>query len=320
MKKKKFSLKIKDNNNTNSFKNFYYDDSSVLTSYEEIISKINEVIQKKKSKKCFLEINLYHFPTNENIIIKNEFEWNFLYNYNVINECIDKNRLKINYTETAKSTENEGLYKIIKYIMEKKVPKSFYLYSLISFINYKNFLDEFIKFFCNQLYNTDLDKIREKENYNIKFDTKFQNKKEKKEEHNNINKNISFLKTKEFLELFNSNYLKTIKIIDSFKRIETIINVKNEENQFNDNICNKTTLNKEKKSDNDDNSSDDDILKTLNKSFEKTNYLLLDDDINESIYLDNKKYFKKFNKKNYYIGIEDYKDKINKNLLIKLNK
>ena len=314
MKNTKFIIKIK-KNNSSSYKKLFYDSLSILTSFDDIYSNIKDAIQISKEsqnkKLKDLVIILKHIPTGQNITIKNKEDWNFIYNYNVISECIKNNSLEINYKEIDKSTNKETLSKIMKYIIETKIPKYFYIDSLISFVfNNEAYLENFISFFFNELFKTDLDNIYN--NYNT-FNLIHKN---------NINKESLkiknyLIKTNEFLNLFNTNYLNILKDMHSLDRIKGIFDDKNKEkNQLKD--VNKTIVH-DHDNDNDNTCDDmdfdeDDCVKKLNLSFEKksNSKVLFDNIIAENYYSDNNQFFKKFNKEEYYIGIEDFNDKINR--------
>ena len=314
MKNTNFSIKIKKNNNSGGYKKIFFKDLSILISFDDIYSNIKDVIQNKESQNKKLKdfvIILNHIPTGQNITIKNKKDWNFLYNYNVITECIKSKTLEINYKEIDKSTNKENLSKIMKYIIERKIPKYFYIDSLISFVfNNETYLENFISFFFNEIDNTDLDCIYN--NYNT-FNLIHKN---------NINKESLkiknyLIKTNEFLNLFNTNYLNILKDMHSLDRIKEIFDDKNKEKNQLKNV-NKTIVH-DHDNDNDNTCDDmdfdeDDCVKKLNLSFEKrsNSKILFDNIIAENYYSDNKQFFKKFNKEEYYIGIEDLNDKINR--------
>ena len=314
MKNTKFIIKIK-KNNSSSYKKLFYDSLSILTSFDDIYSNIKDAIQISKEsqnkKLKDLVIILKHIPTGQNITIKNKEDWNFIYNYNVISECIKNNSLEINYKEIDKSTNKETLSKIMKYIIETKIPKYFYIDSLISFVfNNEEYLENFISFFFNELFKTDLDNIYN--NYNT-FNLIHKN---------NINKESLkiknyLIKTNEFLNLFNTNYLNILKDMHSLDRIKGIFDDKNKEkNQLKD--VNKTIVH-DHDNDNDNTCDDmdldeDDCVKKLNLSFEKksNSKILFDNKNTENYYSNNNQFFKKFNKEEYYKGIEDFNDEINR--------
>ena len=317
MKNEKFSLKIKDNT-SGGYKNIYYNDSLILTNFDKIYEQINKINELQTKKKEQFAIILEH-PKIEIITIKNKEEWNFLYNYNIINECINKNKLKINHKKIGELMDKDNFNNIIKYIIEEKIPKSFYFNVLINFIIYKNYLEEFKLYFLNELFNSDLDKLKDKVKINNNLiDKEITNKKENKDIQKTINK-IQIPETIDFLNIFNRNYLNSFKFIDSIDNIKAIFNDKNDKNEEmkkkDPNKINKTMIKNEINSDNDSNSSDNDEGPQNKSNFNcgiKNNLLLLESKAEEKTYFDNNKKFKKFNKKEYYIGIEDFKDKLNR--------
>ena len=93
----KFGLQIKNNNGYYSPVNIV---QTALISYDIICSEINKIFQMKNEleEKELKPINIHlKHKDLKKIIIYNNDEWNFLYNYNIINECISKNKLRLDY-------------------------------------------------------------------------------------------------------------------------------------------------------------------------------------------------------------------------------
>ena len=295
MKKEKFSLKIKDIN-SGGYKNIYYIDPLILTDYEKIQAEIIKINQSnnnnEKNFAIILEYPKKNSLSTEILTIKTKEEWNFLYNYNIISECINKNKLKINIKKISELTEKDNLDNIIKIIMEEKITKTFYFNSLINFINQNNYLEEFKLFFINELFKSYLDKGKDKDknnNYSILIDKEI--------------KTIENKVMPAFVNTFNKKYLNSLKLIDSLDNIKAIIDGKNEkkeEIEKNEMNTINNTMAIKSYSDDDKNNSDIDENQnnktTLNYKKEN-NLLLLETKIDEKKYFDNNNYFKKFKKK-----------------------
>ena len=113
-KKDDFALLIKKNidNNKDKFKKVHKN-SSILKDYKSICLEINKIISKKEQLEEYelkpLKLYLKYQNQNQNkaiennnneemnIEINNKEEWDILYNYNIINECINSNKLKLYY-------------------------------------------------------------------------------------------------------------------------------------------------------------------------------------------------------------------------------
>ena len=303
-----FNLRIKNNK---GFVKPVYIDKSVLISYDIICTEINKVFQNKNNiekidlKPIYIYLKHEHL---ENITIYNNDEWNFLYNYNIIQECVSNNRLKLDF---AVIKENEMIdeekrqrnsFNILQYIM-KKIPEYFYLEILSKFIYInKDIREKFQKFFLNELMNISYDEIKNKNNDKNDLNSLINN-------YNNIynqnNKNY-YVKSKDFLKLFNEQILKIKNHINYIHLINNIIEDKNIENK-NNNI---NEINK------------DDNLYNAEKVFiDKDNILfrVLNKEIEHKKYLDKNNYFKKSNNKEYYCGIEELKDGMKREIINILN-
>ena len=96
-----FALFIKKNIKKKSIFNKVPKNPSILSDYKAICLEINKIITKKEQLKENNLIPLIIFLEHHNhkkIVINNKEEWDILYNFNIINECIiNKNKLKIDY-------------------------------------------------------------------------------------------------------------------------------------------------------------------------------------------------------------------------------
>jgi hypothetical protein len=255
-----------------------------------------------------INIHLKHKDLKK-IIIYNNDEWNFLYNYNIINECISKNKLRLDYEITDpnkiidEEKRQENSFKIIQYII-KKIPQNFHLEILTKFLKSNKEIGELFKnFFMNEIMNISYDEIMKKykNNEKQKIDKLFNNYNE-----NYIYKKGSkdyYIKSNEFIEMFNEQILNNnINIING---INNIIEENNMDNQNNTekNGC-EHKINNRKFLINANNI----LLTKLNKKIEDKNYL------------DENNYFKKLNINDYYCGIEEINDDINRELITILKK
>lgn len=292
-------------------------DKYILTSYEEICTEINKINSGKdnleKNDIKPVEIYLNHKKIEKKIIIYNKEEWNFLYNYNIINECIsNSNKLKIDYKiidasdKIDENAKNENFSRIISYIMTQ-IPQNFYFKILFKFFDANEEVGKlFQKFFLNKLKNTNLDELNNKKQ-GVR-DSLLLNK---KNDSQTFNENEYSLKTNEFLKTYKSQILR-------FKNtIMDIIEEGDDKNNDNNNNIIKTV-----KTDINDNIIKDEFI-DINKSDiipENNNiyFTILEKEIDEKKYVDvvdNKKYFKKLKMEEYYLGIEEIKDKLKREIL-----
>ena len=299
----KFGLQIKNNNGYYSPVNIV---QTALISYDIICSEINKIFQMKneleENELKPINIHLKHKDLKK-IIIYNNDEWNFLYNYNIIHECISKNKLRLDYEITDpnkiinEEKRQENSFKIIQYII-KKIPQNFHLEIITKFLNSNKEIGELFKnFFINEIMNISYDEImkKNKNNEKQKIDKLINNYNEnyiyKKE-----NKDY-YIKSNEFIEMFNEQILNNnINIING---INNIIEEKNMDNQNIEKNKYKHKINNPKFIINANNI----LLTKLNKKIENKNYL------------DENNYFKKLNINEYYCGIEEINDDINRELI-----
>ena len=299
----KFGLQIKNNNGYYSPVNIV---QTALISYDIICSEINKIFQMKneleENELKPINIHLKHKDLKK-IIIYNNDEWNFLYNYNIIHECISKNKLRLDYEITDpnkiidEEKRQENSFKIIQYII-KKIPQNFHLEIITKFLNSNKEIGELFKnFFINEIMNISYDEImkKNKNNEKQKIDKLINNYNEnyiyKKE-----NKDY-YIKSNEFIEMFNEQILNNnINIING---INNIIKEKNMDNQNIEKNKYKHKINNPKFIINANNI----LLTKLNKKIENKNYL------------DENNYFKKLNINEYYCGIEEINDDINRELI-----
>ena len=121
-------------------------DKSIFQDYNKLLHKAN---YSPFSRKCII---LTH-PKLGTLKISNEQEWNFLYNNNIINECIKteiKGRLKdkivhkLNIYFQSPDIEVEAKYSDILENIMNKISPDFYITQLLNFLNQrKDIVNEF---------------------------------------------------------------------------------------------------------------------------------------------------------------------------------
>ena len=121
-------------------------DKSIFQDYNKLLNKAN---YSPSSRKCII---LTH-PKLGTLKISNEQEWNFLYNNNIINECIKteiKGRLKdkivhkLNIYFQSPDIEVDAKYSDILENIMNKISPDFYITQLLNFLNQrKDIVNEF---------------------------------------------------------------------------------------------------------------------------------------------------------------------------------
>ena len=162
--------KVKDK----SFSPKSFENNSILNKYEEILKLKKDKDESKKS------IIVKH-PELGNLKINNEQEWNFLYQNNLINECIEKKYIKKNNSTrkilkidfTKQSSENKIKYSdIISHLMNNISPDT-YITHLLNFLNIrKDILNEFKLYIIDTFLNSQKSK---EDNENLVIDNKEEN-------------------------------------------------------------------------------------------------------------------------------------------------
>lgn len=132
-------------------------DKSIFQDYNKLLHKAN---YSPFSRKCII---LTH-PKLGILKISNEQEWNFLYNNNIINECIKteiKGRLKdkivhkLNIYFQNPDTEVDAQYSDILENIMNKISPDFYITQLLNFLNQrKDIVNEFKLFLTKNLQDS----------------------------------------------------------------------------------------------------------------------------------------------------------------------
>ena len=145
--KKKNNFKILTNVNDSRYEAEFFDDNSVLEDYNRIsnLRKNN----KDRKKNIFLD-----HPKLNQLKISNKQEWDFLYQNNIINECIEDrivnaeqniktSLIKIHYMNQNSKQEEAKYADIMAHIMNNISPDE-YVTHLLNFLrNRKDIINEF---------------------------------------------------------------------------------------------------------------------------------------------------------------------------------
>ena len=292
---KDFALFIKKNIKKKSIFNKVPKNPSILNDYKEICFEINKIITKKDQLKENDLIPLIIFLEHHNhkkIEINNKEEWDILYNFNIINECIiNKNKLKIDYKiieEKDNNNQTIDIKKIINYITDK-LPKDYFLNLFLQFFSInKDISDLFKKFFISEIQKAKINEIEKElviKNEQLKECTNNSINIEQTNDDNSNNKIESLHTLSSIKDIINEEEY-------SFERINSDINEQNKKNKIKDNF---------EKIESNDNSllffSSCSVKIDPNKFFDENNL------------------FKKFNQEEYYDGIETFKEEITRSLI-----
>ena len=161
-----FGLFIKKNIKKKLIFNKVPKNPSILSDYKAICLEINKIITKKDELKENDVIPFIIFLEHHNhkkIEINNKEEWDILYNFNIINECIiNKNKLKIDYKiidEKDNNSKTLDIKKILNYITDK-LPKDYFLNLFLQFFSInKDISDLFKKFFIGEIQKAKINEI-----------------------------------------------------------------------------------------------------------------------------------------------------------------
>ena len=318
-------------------------DLSHLNDFHKVHSLIeNAIISLEKAidiQNYNTVINLTH-PTLSNIYIYSKEQWLLYYNFNIIEQCINNKTMKIEYELYDKSISNnfkKNKRKVIKYIMEN-IPLKLYTKILLKFLKEnENITKKLELFFTQELINENLEnynKVEKKDNnlddmdINLNINNLITSTDETEESSDiKIQKEKLFPKLDTEYVLHYDDFLKTLeKQLNVFSdnqnnlfKIKEIITEDNKNKIENENLPNKALKTSLKLSleGNISNMSlfEDDNYDTHNRGSNvlltqmnpPPNYVkkLLNDD----------NFFKKVDKNEYYMGIEYFKDEMNRQLI-----
>ena len=290
-----------------------------LNNYNKISSIMKNAISNLEKTINIEENNIIiiiNHPVLSDIYIYSKDQWLLYYNYNIIEQCINNNILKIKYDlyDSNDSLKNMGKNKkkVIKHIIQNISMK---LFSKIFF----NFLKEngeiskkFKNYFIAELLKEKPEKNKEKK---TSKDLDFNDL------NLNINKKINNEETEEvdFLKTLEEQFKSFSEKQENLNRIKELIGEESDDYKIdNNNIQMKTSLkiNLEdslsfsnlslfvEDNTNNNNKENNVLLTQLTPPPGYFKKLLSDDNC-----------FKSINKQEYYIGIEEFKDNINRQFL-----
>lgn len=320
-------------------------DHSQLNDFNKVDTLIKNAIKNlEKSiniQNYITVINLTH-PTLQNIYIYSKEQWLLYYNFNIIEQCINNKTMKIEYELLDKNEELKKFRKnkrnVIKHIMEN-IPLKLYIKILIKFLKENESISKKLElFFTQELINENLEtynKIEKKENnlddidINLNINNIVTSNDETEESSDiKIQKEKLFPKLDMEYVLHHDDFLKTLDkqlniFSDNQKKILKIKQLleddddKNKiENENNSNQALKTSL-KLNLEGNYSNMSlfEEDNYDSINQ---KNNVLLTQmnpppDYVKKLLTDDN--FLKKPDKNEYYMGIEYFKDEMNRKII-----
>ena len=351
-----YCLKVKEFRKKDSYtirREFNY---SLLNDYEKMSEVINNAIKDIKKKDKFndkIPVYILNHPENFSIMIYNKKLWDFYYKYNLINECVNNKILRIEFflynEKEISKIENKINNKkdIMKNIM-KKIPFITYVNTFIKLLKKKNdFAKEYGNFLITEILNENINDNEDENNIDnideiIKID-RLVDEVEESIYNDNENKKLFdqnyckdyFLHGKDYYNIINEKFKEHKDFpcnVQSFNEIKKL---------FDDDEINNIDKNKEKDEVNLDNHR---MSPNTSLSLQKVDSFqgisLLNDDNNFDNNFDNnpifsvlnppdeyvktlmndKKLFKTINKDEYYSGIEQFKDIINRDSILNLSK
>ena len=349
IKKEIFYLKIKsvEENKPQMKKSLDYSD---LNNPNKIFIVINNAIKNAEKKikfEDYIPMLIIEHPILNKIYIITKEQWQLYFNYDIIKKCIDNKILKVKYDLLEKNDNKydkiirKNKKKIIKYIMQN-IPLKLYSKILIDFFkDNEDIFKKFIFYFTDKILNEKLEnnnsKIRKDKNLddidmNININNLIGNNNEDTEESSdNLNENKK-IKNKKLFEIFDIEYLP--HKIEFLKTLEEQFKIFSE-NQINISKV-KEILGEENEKIEKVNTSPmkTSLMININSSGSLGNISFLEDDYFENNnsnnngfsnilltqmnpspnikkMLNDDNFFKKINKEEYYIGIEQFKDEMN---------
>ena len=311
---------------------------------------INALMNSEKVIKLrdLIPILILEHPVLNNIYIISKEQWLLYYNYDIIKKCINNKILKVKYDLLDK---NENKYtkiirknkkNIIRYIMQN-IPLKLYSKIFIQFLkDNEDIFKKFIFFFTDSLLNEKL----EKTNNRIIKENNLNNIDKNKNSYNlleNNNEEIvlhsdNLTNNKKLYENFDIEFLP--HKIDFLKTLEEQFRIFSEKQDYIYKI--KEILGEEneylKTEKNDISPVKTNLIMNINSSGSLGSLSFFDDDFENNVnnngfsnvlltqmnpppnyikkMLNDDNFFKKINKEEYYIGIEQFKDEMNKQLLL----
>lgn len=313
-------------------------DYQYLKDYDKMMGSFVNLIFEIRKKECGdrIPIIVLNHPEINEIYIYTKEQWDLYFKFNIIQECFNNHVLKAEYilaskeeiqkTYTGINKLIENKKEIIKYII-KNIPLKMHLNIILSFFKEnseiaktyeKYFLDKILNCDVNKLNNSVENEITKNDDEilesnininNLKNEINFEAKKENKihfdEEY--------YIHRKEFIQILDNQFEVFSKYQKSLDKINKIL--KEKENIISQNSeinIHSTSVNFQKDTSfnniglNDNNIDEEaSLISVLNPPKQYIKDLLNDD----------KKFFKKLNKKEYFDGLIQYKDQLTRDFI-----
>lgn len=292
---------------------------SNLNNYElikNIIKEASHNLRKKNISENSNIVMILNHPKFKEIYFDSKEQWDLLYKYNIIDECISNKSLKIDFIIYDNKNQNYEISKktLMKYII-LNFPIDLFFNSFINFIRKrKDISNEFEKYLINDLLsnNSNINKTKNNEEKNT------QDNMDKNENKNIINIKDYLIDNNKFIDILKNKFetiSKNQHNLNSFFKIKNIFHEGKEKDE-NLNLIkdNKSDFNTKTQLDLSKKVSVDYLLDEDDDSFINNNEVLktvLNPPIqNSQKIIDSKNFFKKIEKNEYYLGIENYKDEL----------
>jgi hypothetical protein len=338
MKQEKYILKIKENKSKSSYKVREFK-HSILNDYEKISETINKVtleIKKRNNLVGVVPIYIIKHPEIQKVYIYGKQLWDLYFKYNIINECFNDCAIILEFI-LYEEKEIENLTKS-KTIINNKTEIMKYIIKKISFNTLFKTFNEYLKkridiaedyenFLISQIMNDNIkDNINDDNNENKNDDIEKEKQSNEKDKENKKDENYYqeyFICCKDFCNIIDNKY-KTFSSHNKF--LEEIKNLFVEEDEQDKN---KIILDKNNVSFNYNLSSQKiGSLRGISLMREDSNNINENNAIFSAITLsdeyikklmNSQRLFKNINKEDYYSGIENYKDILNREIFSDLN-
>lgn len=328
-------------------------DYSYFSDFNLFISLIKSAIlnlEKNKKLEEYIIVLILNHPILKDIFIYSKEQWQLYYNFNIIDQCINNKNIKVKYDLLDKGTSLHSYKKnkknVIKYIM-KNMNLSLFSKIFFKFLKeYEDISKKFQFFFIQELLNEVPEKNKNKKirkksspnsdddldlNFNLNINNLINNedkegnsdgiKDSKKSEEGKLYPKLDkeyLLHTIEFLNTLEEKFKNFSEKEKNMYKIKDILGEEEENDKIekNKNIEDKTSIKMNLEDsfgnlslleyeNNDSISKDNNVLLTVLTP--PANYVkkLLNDD----------NFFKNIEKEEYYLGIEQFKDDMNRQLV-----
>jgi hypothetical protein len=348
--KDNYYLKVKEYTKKNAYTLRREFDYSILNDYDKMSEKINNAIMDiKKIKKLDGKFPIYilNHPEIQTIFIYNKKLWDFYFKSNLINECINNKILKIEYVlYNEKEVENidrgqkilKNKKEIMKYII-KNISFDIYFNTFVKFLKQKkDIAKEYGQFLITEIISDNIKEKKDDDDFNIEenininslINESIYNENENEKQLNEKFYKDFFLHGRDYCNIIDNKYKEFKDFSNNKKSLEEIKKLFDEE-ELKDKDLDSVQLNldESKSSPNTNlnlqNSDSLNGISLLNDNNDITNsneiFSVLNppDDYVKKL-MNNDKLFKKINKNEYYSGIEEFKDIINRESILNLSK